>query len=515
LGLAFERGNGRELDWQETDERVVGVITERKTIADLVKKIEGAEVRGDTQIVVAGITHDSRKVLAGDIYVCIPGFQLDGHNFAAAAIQNGAVALLVDHYLDLDISQIKVNNTRQVMGFLAAEVYAAPCGKLELVGVTGTNGKTTVTHLIEKIAQVAGKKTGLIGTLGTRVADRELPGNHTTPESTEIQRLLCDMVDSQVDLAVMEVSSHALDLGRVNGCTFSAGIFTNLTQDHLDYHKDMVDYLEAKSLLFSGMKADQSQFAILNADDAACAYLRSKASCRVITYGVDTHADYSAAQINLSDRGVTFEVHFNGRKAKVFYSTPGKFSVYNALAAFAWAVEAGYAVETVMEALGEIQGVPGRFQSIRMGQPFQVIVDYAHTPDGLENVLQTAREITVGKLITVFGCGGDRDKRKRPLMGEAASRWSDYVLVTSDNPRTEDPEKIIEDILPGMGGIDYQVLVDRRKAIFHACSIASAGDTIVIAGKGHEDYQIIGTEKFHFDDREEVQIALRGMGYVG
>ncbi len=334
----------------------------QKILVDIVKTLEGAEVRGDTQVTVSGITHDSRKVTPGDIYVCIPGFKLDGHDFAKNAVLAGAAALVVEHYLDLEIPQIKMADTRQTVGFIAAEVFGYPSRKIDLIGVTGTNGKTTVTHLIEKIAQVGGKQTGIIGTLGARIADREIPGNNTTPESTEVQQLLAEMTDAGVDLAVMEVSSHALDLGRVNGCIFRAGVFTNLSQDHLDYHKDMQEYLEAKSLLFSGMNRGSEQFAVLNADDDSCNYLRQKAACRVVTYGVNAEADYKAEGIKLSDQGVTFDVFFRGQKAAVFLSTPGKFSVYNALAAFAWGIEAGFPLEVVIEALGKIQGVPGRFQ---------------------------------------------------------------------------------------------------------------------------------------------------------
>lgn len=487
-----------------------------RTLADIMNLVKEKQAIGDTQVLITGITHDSRKVLPGNIYACIPGFKLDGHDFAEEAVKAGASALLVEHYLELDIPQLKVNDVRQTVGRVASAAYDHPSRKLELVGVTGTNGKTTVTHLIEKIAQLGGKKTGLIGTLGARIEQRELPGQHTTPESTEVQSLLADMAAEGVQMAVMEVSSHALDLGRVNGCTYSAGIFTNLSQDHLDYHQDMQEYLEAKALLFSRMNENpKKQFAVLNADDDSCEFLKQKSACKVVTYGVDSQADFRARKVKLTDKGVEFEVELQGTTVKVFNHTPGKFSVYNALAAFSWGVVAGYPLEIVIEALREIKGVPGRFESIRKGQPFLVIVDYAHTPDGLKNVLETAREITSGRLITVFGCGGDRDKKKRPLMGEVADSFSDYLVVTSDNPRTEDPSCIIEDILPGIKGLDCEVLVDRRSAINRACSIALPGDTIIIAGKGHEDYQIIGTEKFHFDDREEVETALRGNGYVG
>ncbi|NLL51946.1 MAG: UDP-N-acetylmuramoyl-L-alanyl-D-glutamate--2,6-diaminopimelate ligase [Peptococcaceae bacterium] len=478
-------------------------------------EIEIIEMRGDAEVEVSGLTHDSRKIEQGDIFVCIKGFKTDGHDFAAQAVQAGAKALLVERYLELNVPQIKVRDTRQAVGYLAAAFYNYPSRELELVGVTGTNGKTTVTHLVEEIARLEGKRTGMIGTLGSRINGLSLPGQHTTPESTEIQKLLKAMVDKGVNTAVMEVSSHALALGRVNGCVYSAGIFTNLSQDHLDYHHSMQEYLEAKSILFAGMCQDeQTQFAVLNADDESCRYLQQKAACRTVTYGFNNPADFTAHNIKLSAEGVEFDVTYHGLNSRVFYPTPGKFSVYNALAAFTWGIMAGYNLDTVQGALKKIKGVPGRFQSIRRGQPFIVIVDYAHTPDGLANVLTAAREITSGRLITVFGCGGDRDRTKRPLMGKAAEELSDYVIVTSDNPRTEDPENIIKDILPGLKSGNYKVLTDRREAIVQACSLASKGDTVLIAGKGHEDYQIIGTEKIHFDDREEVEKALRRMGYV-
>lgn len=491
---------------------------QKRTLAEILASINGAEALGDTKVLISGITHDSRKVSPGNLYVCIRGYKSDGHDFAEAAVKAGAAALAVEEFLPLDVSQLKVADTRQMMGYLAAEVYGYPSRRLELIGVTGTNGKTTITYLIERIAQQSGRKTGLIGTLGSRIGDKDYPGQHTTPESTEIQQLMAEMVSQDVQLAVMEVSSHALDLGRVHGCVFNAGIFTNLTQDHLDYHKDMQEYLKAKALLFSGMNGEKpGQLAVLNADDSSCDFLKAQsaiAGCRIVTYGIENTADYKAENIRLTDSGVAFTVDYQGKPAELFYSTPGKFSVYNVLAAAAWALEAGYDLGNVIKALAGIHGVPGRFQSIRKGQPFLVIVDYAHTPDGLENVLRTAREITSGKLITVFGCGGDRDRKKRPLMGEAACRYSDHVLVTSDNPRTEDPAKIIEDILPGVSGVDLKVIQDRREAIIEACFMAAPGDTVLIAGKGHEDYQIIGTEKIHFDDREEAESALRRLGYV-
>lgn len=492
------------------------MLAVNKTLQEVLSGIEVLESNGDLQTVINGIVMDSRQVKPGDVYACVPGFNVDGHDFAEAALKAGANALIVERLLPLDVPQIRVQNVRQVLGEIAAAVYDHPAQKLELVGITGTNGKTTITHLIEKIGTKHGQKVGLIGTLGARIAGREIPGSRTTPEAIDLQKLLAEMVAEGVAMAVMEVSSHALDLGRVRGCEFDAGIFTNLTQDHLDYHKTMEEYLQAKARLFRELKGRKTpKTGILNADDPAFGQLKAASAAPVVSYGIKGEADYLADDVKISAEGVSFQVSFHGRKQLINYSTPGFFSVYNALAAFAWGVEHGYDPAEVAEALAEIPGVAGRFESVRMGQPFQVIVDYAHTPDGLENVLRTAKEFTQGKIITVFGCGGDRDRGKRPLMGAIAARLSDYVVVTSDNPRTENPEQIIQDILPGVTGVEYTVLLDRREAIVNACRMAKAGDTIMIAGKGHETYQIIGREVHPFDDREVAREALRGLGYAG
>ena len=486
-----------------------------KSLSSIIEGIETISSSGDIQVIVRGMSMDSRQVKQGDLYVCVPGFKVDGHDFASAAVASGAVALVVERFLPLDVPQVQVSNVRQVMGLLASVVYDRPSEQLELVGVTGTNGKTTITYLIEKIALKQGKKVGLIGTLGSRINGREIQGERTTPEAIDVQKLLREMVEEGVNLAVMEVSSHALDLGRVAGCEFAAGIFTNLTQDHLDYHKTMEEYLNAKSRLFSNLKGEiPPKISILNGDDPAFSKLSQVSAAPVVSYGINNPVDYRAENVEVTTEGVRFEVHFRHEVQQIWYATPGIFSVYNALAAFVWGVERGYDKATVAESLTEISGVPGRFESVRFGQPFQVIVDYAHTPDGLVNVVRTARDFTKGKLITVFGCGGDRDRGKRPLMGEAASQWSDFVIVTSDNPRTEDPDQIIQEILSGVSGVDYVALRDRREAIWSACRMAKAGDTILIAGKGHETYQIFGTEVHPFDDREVAREALRGLGYA-
>lgn len=487
-----------------------------KKLADILDGIKVLASSGDIKVEIKGMTMDSRHVELGDLYACVPGANVDGHDFATQVIEKGAVALLVERLLPIEVPQIQVAHVRDVLGQIAANLYGYPSTQLEMIGVTGTNGKTTITHLVEQIMKKQGKKVGLIGTLGSRIAGREIPGSRTTPEAIELQKLLATMIEEKVDLAVMEVSSHALDLGRVRGIEFDAGIFTNLTQDHLDYHKTMEGYLQAKARLFKELKGPkQPKIGVINGDDSAAKALLEVSAAPTVTYGVHSeNLDYRAEDIQLSAHGIQMTVRFHGKSQEIHYSTPGMFSIYNALAAFAWAVERGCDPQLTADALAEIHGVPGRFENVRRGQPFPVIVDYAHTPDGLENVLKTAREFTQGQLITVFGCGGDRDKGKRPQMGEISARLSDVVIVTSDNPRTEEPEQIIKDILVGVSGVEYTTMVNRREAIETACRRAKPGDTVLIAGKGHEDYQIIGRETFPFDDREVAKDALRGLGYV-
>ncbi|MDR1961413.1 MAG: UDP-N-acetylmuramoyl-L-alanyl-D-glutamate--2,6-diaminopimelate ligase [Gracilibacteraceae bacterium] len=482
-----------------------------KNLAELAARVPGAVLTAS--VPVTGIKIDSRRAREGDLFVCVPGFQTDGHDFAAAALANGAAALVVSRRLDAAVPQLIVPDTREAAGYLAAAFYDEPCRRLRLTGVTGTNGKTTTTHLMERIAREAGCPAGLIGTLGARLGAQSWLTEHTTPEAVDLQCVLARMSERGARAVIMEVSSHALDLGRVNGCSFAAAVFTNLTQDHLDYHSTMERYWQAKAKLFTVLPPAPGAFALINIDQEEGERLAAGVSCRRVTYGLENPAaDYRAGQIRQEAGGVRFAARRGEREEEIFSAAPGRFSVYNALAAWAWALESGYAPEAARRALAAPEGVPGRFESIRGGQDFQVIVDYAHTPDGLENVLRAARDLSAGRLITVFGCGGDRDRAKRPLMGEAAARRSDYVVVTSDNPRTEKPEAIIEDILPGLAGTDtdWEILTDRRAAIRRAIGLAAPGDIVVIAGKGHEDYQIIGKEKIHFDDREEARLALAG-----
>jgi UDP-N-acetylmuramoyl-L-alanyl-D-glutamate--2,6-diaminopimelate ligase len=461
---------------------------------------------------VRGIAYDSRKVEPGYVFVAIEGFRTDGHLFAGEALEKGAAALVVSKPVAVpgEVPLVRVPDTRLALALLAARFYGYPGHRLKLTGVTGTNGKTTTTYLLRAVYRRAGARVGLIGTVANWIGERKIPVTHTTPESLDLQKILAEMAGAGVDTVVMEVSSHALALKRVAGCRFDTAVFTNLTQDHLDFHKDMQDYLGAKKILFE----EAERVAVINGDDPAAPELRKacRGGVRVVTYGIREKADVTAEKIDVHRKGTSFLAWTPWGEAALNLKLTGSFNVYNSLAALAAGGAAGIPLAAMAAALEEVAGVPGRFELVDRGQDFTVVVDYAHTPDGLENLLRTARQICTGRLVAVFGCGGDRDRTKRPLMGEIAARGSDLPVVTSDNPRTEDPLKIIADIEEGVRKVrrpgDYVVLPDRRQAIRYAIGSASAGDVVVIAGKGHEDYQIIGTEKFPFDDREEAARAL-------
>ncbi len=466
--------------------------------------------QGDPAVPVRGIAYDSRQVESGDVFVAIEGFQTDGHSFVEQAVARGAAALVVQKPVaaPASVPWVQVPDTRRALARLSARFYGYPARRLRLIGVTGTNGKTTTTYLLKAIMQSTGSRVGLIGTIASWIGERKLSGRHTTPESLDLQKLLAEMAAAGVDTVVMEVSSHALALHRVEGLPFATAIFTNITQDHLDFHKDMNDYLGAKKILFQMAE----QFAVLNNDDPAAPELFRAARGRVVTYGIRQDADVKAADIQLTTRGASFRVQTPWGDARVNLKLTGHFNVSNALAALAAGGAHGLPLAAMVPALESVAGVPGRFELVDRGQDFTVVVDYAHTPDGLENILKTARQLPHGRLITVFGCGGDRDRGKRPLMGEIAAILSDLVVVTSDNPRTEDPRRIIAEIEEGVQKVlrpgAYAVLPDRRQAIAYAVRTASRGDLVVIAGKGHEDYQIIGTARFPFDDRIEAARAI-------
>lgn len=468
-------------------------------------------LQGSLEQTIAAIHYDSRLVTPGSIFVCISGLTTDGHLFAQESVNKGAVALIVERPVDVPpgITVIKVPDTRRALAQLAAGFYGNPSRKFRLIGVTGTNGKTSTTVLLESIFKQWGRKTGLLGTIANRIGSEVLPSTHTTPESLELQKLFYSMAEAGTDYVMMEVSSHALSLKRVEEAEFDVGIFTNLTRDHLDFHRGLEEYREAKVQLFRllGQETnDRLKYGMVNADDPNSNYFQQAAQVPVLTYGIEKPCDYRAVDIEITPKRASFRL--KGKPpVRLQLNVTGRFSIYNALAAVGTALEEGVPLEVVQEALVKLPGVPGRFELVDAGQEFTVVVDYAHTPDGLENVLATAREISKGRVITVFGCGGDRDRSKRPLMGAAVARYSDYAIVTSDNPRTEEPEAIIQDIEPGLAsaGGCYEVVLDRKEAIFKALDLAAPGDLVLIAGKGHEDYQIIGRKKYPFDDRKVVR----------
>lgn len=469
---------------------------------------------------VRGIAYDSRRVEPGFLFVAIKGFTTDGHLYIQDAVQRGAAVVVLQDDLPVPGDTVKVlaPDTRRLLPVLSARFYGYPAGKMKMIGVTGTNGKTTTTNLIETIYRVHGVNTGLIGTIHNRIGGRVLPVEHTTPESADLQKLLAEMAAEGVGAVAMEVSSHALALHRVDQCEFDTAVFTNLTQDHLDFHRDMEDYLAAKLILFAGLGRNVHKTgpkrAVVNADDPVAERVIAASTVPVITYGIDRPADVSARDVRVTTRGVSYTAEVNGETLFLDLKMTARFNVYNSLAAVAAGVADNIPLATIKKALEGVPGVPGRFELVDRGQDFAVVVDYAHTPDGLENVLSTAREVADGRVIAVFGCGGDRDRTKRPLMGEIAARISDLAVVTSDNPRTEDPLRIIEDILPGVRQVpnaDYVVIPDRREAIGRAIRGAGPGDVVVIAGKGHEDYQIVGRQRLHFSDREEAAAVLENM----
>ncbi len=455
------------------------------------------------------VTDNSAKVSQGCIFVCIKGMHFDGHTKAAEALENGAAAVVVQRDLGLE-NQILVENTRSAYARICAAFFDHPERKLKIIGVTGTNGKTTSCFILKSILDSLGHKTGLIGTVKNIVGDKEYPASLTTPDCYELFGLFKEMVDCGCEYCVMEVSSQALDQRRVDGVHFEAAIFTNLTRDHLDYHGTFENYKAAKRMLF-----ENSSLAIINIDDESAEYMTDGTDCRTVTFSLDNdNCDYSAKNIRISYDGVKYELVSNGNIGRVKFAVPGKFSVYNSMGAAVCLVEMGMDFKAVLDALALCTGVPGRMEVVPTDTPYTVIIDYAHTPDGLENVLNCVREITEGKVLCLFGCGGDRDKTKRPIMGEIATRLADVAVITSDNPRSEDPESIIEDITAGIGKTNAKVIVDsdRKGAIRKALEAAQAGDIVVLAGKGQETYQILASGKIHFDEREAVAEILSEKG---
>lgn len=464
--------------------------------------LSGIPFEGCGEIEINNVVSDSRKVTEGCLFVCIKGYETDGHKYAKQAAESGAAAILAQDEIDVSCPVIYVNNTRRGMALACATFHGTPSEKFRLVGITGTNGKTTTTFLIKHILDKLGLKVGLIGTNYNMIGDEILETARTTPDSFELQALFAEMAEAKVDIVVMEVSSHALYLDRVYGCNYEVGVFTNLTQDHLDFHETMENYRDAKGILFNMCKKG-----IVNADDEASKTYLETGSCEFESYAVDNPSDLKAENVSYTQSGVEFTVS----GVDFSLAIPGKFSVYNALCAISAVKALGYDLETIAKHLKTAKGVKGRAEVVDLGFDFTVLIDYAHTPDGIENILKAVRGFAKGRVVILFGCGGDRDPLKRPLMGKAASSLADFSIVTSDNPRTEEPVSIIKQILPGVSG-EYVVIENRREAIEYAVRNAKKDDVIVLAGKGHEDYQIIGKEKRHFDEREilfEIRDAIR------
>ena len=475
-----------------------------RPLADLVAALETIEVVGDAAVEVTDVTYRSGDVRAGALFFCVRGTRTDGHLHAADAVAAGAVALVVERRVDAAATQVVVPEVRAAMGPVSAEFFAHPSSRMRVVGVTGTNGKTTTTYLLESILRANGNTPGVIGTTGVRVAGRPRPFARTTPEAPDLQRLLAEMAAAGVDAVAMEVSSHGLDQHRVDGTRYACAIFTNLSQDHLDYHPTMEAYFEAKARLFTPELSDRG---VVNGDAEEGRVLAARATIPMVTFGLGSGVDVRAEDVEVGDAGVSFRVGDTPVRSPL----RGTFNVYNCLGAFAAAVSIGIDTGTAAQGLAALRGVPGRLEPVDVGQPFQVLVDYAHTPDSLENVLRATRELTVGQLIVVFGCGGDRDRGKRPLMGRAATSLADLSVITSDNPRSERPEDIVADVERGAreGGGAYLVEVDRRAAIALALAEAAPGDVVLIAGKGHETGQELAGWTVPFDDRIVAEEELR------
>jgi UDP-N-acetylmuramoyl-L-alanyl-D-glutamate--2,6-diaminopimelate ligase len=475
-----------------------------RPLSDLLADLRDHEVHGDPGTHVQALCYRSDEAAPGSLFFCVPGDRVDGHDFADDAVARGAVVLVVERRLASAAVQVVVPSVRAAMGPISAAFFEHPADRMTVVGVTGTNGKTTTTYLLEAIFRAAGWTPGVIGTTGIRIDGRPAPFPRTTPEAPDLHRLLAEMADKGIEAVAMEVSSHGLDQERVGGVRYSVAVFTNLSQDHLDYHPSMEEYFEAKARLFTPEVSDR---AVVNRDSEEGRRLAGRIP--TLTFGTRAGADVRATEVEATTRGIDFRIG----GVKIHSSLRGLFNVENCLAAFATARALGIEDRVAAEAIASVEGVPGRVEAVEAGQDFLVLVDYAHTPDGVENVLRAARRLSSGRLVVVLGCGGDRDRAKRPLMGRAATANADLAVITSDNPRSEDPSTIIAEMGPGAkaGGGAYLIEPDRRSAIRIAVRAAGPGDVVVIAGKGHEAYQEFADRTIPFDDRAVAAEELRAL----
>jgi UDP-N-acetylmuramoyl-L-alanyl-D-glutamate--2,6-diaminopimelate ligase len=488
-------------------------------LAEVFSKTDSVVPPETSSLTIRGIACDSRKVAPGYLFFALPGVNEDGNKYIADAISRGAIAIASESQSPADLSAsvawVRVSESRKSLAIAAANFFARPAEALQLIAVTGTNGKTTTTSLIDSVLRASGAKTGLFGTIAYHTPLGEYPAPNTTPESLDLQGFFAEIRDAGGTFAVMEASSHALVMDRLWGCHFQSAVFTNLTRDHLDFHKNFEDYFAAKRRLFEGTGAGVPETAALNADDPYSKRLSDLAKLTV-TYGIENSADISAKKFHLAFTGLTFTAHTPNGKLQITSPLVGRINVYNILAAIGAAQAAGISNEIIEAGIRALENVPGRFQRVDMGQPFLAIVDFAHTDDALENLIKTARELNPkGRVITLFGCGGGKDRTKRPIMGEASGRLSDLTILTNDNPRQEDPLKIISDIVVGLQKSNGKYLIepDREKAIGFAFDEARAGDIVLLAGKGHENYQILVDKTLPWDDCRVVQRALRQRGF--
>jgi len=481
-------------------------------LKDVLDDIDTEFIKGETDIEISELRYDSREVEENNLFIAVSGFEADGHDYIEKAVENGAAAVVIEkeieHYRS-DITYIRVENSRRVMAELANNFFKHPLRYIDLIGITGTNGKTTTAYLIYKILKKSGIKTALFGTIKNIIEDQELDSKRTTPESVDLYRYFSRMVEKDVRYAVMEVSSHALDLYRVHGMEFTLAVFTNLTSEHLDYHESLASYRQVKSKLFSQL--NHNGFAVVNIDDSSSSLMLKKSSGENYTYSINNpQANLFVKEYSLNQSGIEYQS--SGLfEEKYSLKLGGIFNIYNSLAAVLSTYLLGVKKEVISESLSEVKGVPGRFELINCGQDYQVIVDYAHTSDGMKNVLEAAENIKKNKMIVLFGCGGDRDKGKRPAMAELAEKHADYVIVSNDNPRSEDPEEIFSDIKKGFSSDfnRYEVIADRKEAIQKAVNIAEKDDLVLLLGRGHEKYQIIKDQKIELDDREVAKKAVK------
>lgn len=481
-------------------------------LKSLLKGLDYEVIKGNEESKVQNIRYDNRKIEQGDAFVCVKGFKVDGHSFIGDAIKKGARVLIVQEELSVeeDITIIKVKDTRKALAIMSSNYFGNPKDKLKIIGITGTNGKTTSAFIIKSILEKAGFMTGLIGTIANYIGSKKVDAVRTTPESYELHELFKNMVDAGVEYCVMEVSSHSLELDRVYGIQFEEGIFTNLTRDHLDFHKTFENYYNAKFKLF-----ERSNHSIINLDDPYGANIvkdieERGVKTKVSTFSIEKESDFKAFEIKSHSNGSEFKVNLEGVE-EFSINIPGEYNIYNSLGCIICAYNLNIPIDKIKEGLSDVV-IPGRCELVAKEKnlPYSIIIDYAHTPDGLENILSTVKAFTKNRMISVFGCGGDRDKVKRPQMGKIGCELSDIAIITSDNPRSEEPMDIINDIVKPLDYDNFIIEVNRKEAIRKAMNMALEGDVIVIAGKGHETYQILKDETIHFDEREVVYDILEG-----